>query len=87
MKVAAQMYGEERVRGDIGQRSGSEDFSFMLEKCPGCYFIIGNGAGPSACMVHNPGYDFNDETLPIGAAYWARLAETYLSASGTEVGG
>jgi len=30
-------------------------------------------------MVHNPGYDFNDAILPIGAAYWVRLAETALA--------
>ena len=85
-KVAVKMFGEERVRGGAGQRSGSEDFAFMLEKCPGSYFIVGNGAGPAACMVHNPGYDFNDETLPIGAAYWARLAEAFLSDNPDMVG-
>ena len=26
-------------------------------------------------MVHNPDYNFNDEALPYGASYWARLAE------------
>jgi hippurate hydrolase len=31
-------------------------------------------------MVHNPGYDFNDEVLPLGAACWVRLAQTYLVA-------
>jgi hippurate hydrolase len=60
--------------------TGSEDFAFMLEKRPGCYLVIGNGDGDAhgACMVHNPGYDFNDANLPIGAAFWSSLAETYL---------
>ena len=48
----------------------------------------GNGtaksaAAPSdiahACMVHNAGYDFNDEILPVGAAYWTLLAQRYLT--------
>ena len=26
-------------------------------------------------MVHNPNYDFDDRNIPIGAAYWVRLAE------------
>jgi metal-dependent amidase/aminoacylase/carboxypeptidase family protein len=30
-------------------------------------------------MVHNPGYDFNDEILPIGASYWATLVEQQLA--------
>ena len=30
-------------------------------------------------MVHNPGYDFNDAILPIGASYWVKLVEKFLS--------
>ena len=30
-------------------------------------------------MVHDPGYDFNDEILPLGAAYYATLVETKLA--------
>jgi len=50
----------------------------MLEHCPGSYLLIGNGAGDGGCMVHNPGYDFNDENIAVGGAYWALLAERYL---------
>ncbi|MDI1245389.1 MAG: M20 family metallopeptidase [Rhodoferax sp.] len=61
--------------------TGSEDFAFMLERVPGCYLFIGNGAGqePGACMVHNPSYDFNDNNIAIGAAYWVALASDFLS--------
>ena len=31
-------------------------------------------------MVHNPGYDFNDDNVAIGAAYWHLLAERWLVA-------
>ena len=37
-------------------------------------------SGPSGCMVHNPGYDFNDAAIPFGASLWVRLVETYLAA-------
>jgi hippurate hydrolase len=57
----------------------SEDFSFMLEKVPGCYLNIGNGAGEVACEVHNPAYDFNDRALPLGAAFFVRAVETKLA--------
>jgi hippurate hydrolase len=61
--------------------NGSEDFAWMLNEVPGCYLILGNGEGEfGGCMVHNPGYDFNDQVLPLGAAAWVRLAQTYLSA-------
>jgi hippurate hydrolase len=61
--------------------SGSEDFAFMLERVPGSYLLIGNGDGDSAgaCMVHNPGYDFNDDNIAIGAAYWTLLAQRFLT--------
>ena len=55
-QVALDMFGAERVMKDVPAVSGSEDFAFMLEACPGCYFFIGNGFGESGsiCMVHNP---------------------------------
>ena len=51
----------------------------MLEKRPGAYIMIGNGGGDGGCLLHNPRYDFNDAILPIGASYWARLAERSLA--------
>ena len=76
--VAASIVGEPHVDRDAMPLMGSEDFSFMLQKKPGCYLFIGNGDGEGSCMIHNPGYDFNDAILPLGASYWARLAETVL---------
>ena len=38
-----------------------------------------NGAGAGGCMLHNPGYDFNDEIIPIGVTYWSTLVEQILS--------
>ncbi|WP_349608245.1 MULTISPECIES: M20 aminoacylase family protein [Cupriavidus] len=58
---------------------GSEDFAYMLEHRPGAYIRLGNGLGEDGgCMVHNPLYDFNDKALPVGAAFWAHLAQSYL---------
>ncbi|MFY8054630.1 MAG: M20 aminoacylase family protein, partial [Limnohabitans sp.] len=71
-QVAVNMVGTERVTLQGPAITGSEDFAFMLEKIPGSYLLIGNGDGDSAgaCMVHNPGYDFNDDNIEIGARYW-----------------
>jgi hippurate hydrolase len=77
-EVAIEMLGRERVEPHAQALTGSEDFAFMLEHCPGSYLLIGNGAGEGSCRVHNPGYDFNDDNLVIGAAYWCRLAERLL---------
>jgi metal-dependent amidase/aminoacylase/carboxypeptidase family protein len=57
----------------------SENFSYMLERVSGCYINIGNGAGEGGCEVHNPGYDFNDAALPLGASFFARLVEARLA--------
>ncbi len=80
-QVALDLVGSERVTLNGPALTGSEDFAFMLEKIPGSYLLIGNGDGDSAgaCMVHNPGYDFNDDNIATGAAYWVALVERYLS--------
>jgi len=74
--VLAEVVGADNVRGDVLPSMGAEDFAFMLQKRPGSYVWIGNG---STANLHNPGYDFNDEVLPIGASYWSRLVERVLS--------
>ena len=78
-KVAQQVVGEDRVNLSPTAGMGSEDFAYMLQEKPGSYIWIGNGDGEGSCMVHNPGYDFNDEILPIGATYWVKMAEEILS--------
>ena len=78
--VCAAVVGEENVNRNPNLIVASEDFSFMLEKVPGCYFNIGNGAGEGACEVHNPSYDFNDSALALGASVFARIVETRLAA-------
>ena len=78
--VAATIVGEENVNRDGPFVMASEDFSYMLDKVPGAFILIGNGGDvESGCEVHNPGYDFNDEALPLGATLWARVIETKLA--------
>ena len=77
--TAAELVGAENVDRDATLSMASEDFSFMLERCPGAYIRIGNGDRPDGCEVHNPGYDFNDEALPLGASLFARLVERRLA--------
>ena len=79
--AASEVVGAESVLKDLEPSMASEDFAFMLQQRPGSYVWIGNGPQEGGCMLHNPHYDFNDEILPIGAAYWARLVETTLPVS------
>ncbi|MFP6827545.1 MAG: M20 aminoacylase family protein [Gammaproteobacteria bacterium] len=76
--VAADIVGVRNVDAESDPVLGSEDFAFMLEEKPGCYIFIGNGAGDGTCMIHNPGYDFNDDVATLGATYWVRLAQSFL---------
>jgi len=77
--VAAELVGEANVDRQRDLIMASEDFSFMLEQCPGAYINIGNGdKDVGSTPVHNPGYDFNDEILPLGAAALAGLVEKKL---------
>ena len=78
-KVAKEISGEDMVSLSPTPSMGSEDFAFMLQEKPGSYIWIGNGDREGSCMLHNPGYDFNDEILPIGATYWVNIAEDTLS--------
>ncbi|WP_233092984.1 M20 aminoacylase family protein [Paracoccus sp. IB05] len=50
----------------------SEDFAYFLENRPGCYGFL--GAGPGAAL-HSPRYRFNEDLLPVGAAWWVGLAQ------------
>jgi len=79
--VALELLGAERVTPQGPPLTGSEDFAFMLERVPGSYLLIGNGDGPGSCMVHNPGFDFNDDNIAVGSAFWVRLAQRFLTAS------
>ena len=75
-QVAEELVGPERVIAPFPPVTGSEDFAYFLQHKPGCFLRLGNG---DSAMLHNPRYDFNDAILPVGAAYWTRLAERFLA--------
>jgi len=77
--VAVKVVGDGNVDPDHPPTMGSEDFACMLEQRPGCYVFMGNGDGEGSCMVHNPGYDFNDDAIETGVAYWCKLVESLLT--------
>jgi hippurate hydrolase len=76
--IAAQVVAADNVVNDVAPCMGSEDFAFMLQNKPGSYVWL--GAGENHPNLHSPHYDFNDEILPVGASYWAKLVEETLKA-------
>ncbi len=78
--AARQALGKDRVNGNCAPFTISEDFANMLRVRPGCYALLGNGGKhESGCALHNPYYDFNDDILADGAAYWVQLVENQLA--------
>lgn len=80
--VARDLLGPAGLIDNTEPLPGSEDFAFMLQHRPGCYFIVGNGDEGDRAMTHHPAYDFNDDCLPIIASYWVKLVERFLSPEG-----
>jgi hippurate hydrolase len=80
VEAAALTVGHDNVEPNTPPITGAEDFAFMLEKKPGAYIMIGNGgAEEGGChYVHSPLYDFNDDILTTGSAYWVNLVQLEL---------
>ena len=63
------------VDTDHGRVGFSEDFAEFLAHRPGAFILMGNGEDGCAAMpLHNPSYDFNDNAIDLGIAFWIRLA-------------
>lgn len=81
-KAAAVVVGEANVDTNTPPSMGGEDFSAYLRQKPGAFIFIGQGVpekdSPHNKGLHHPGYDFNDEIIPIGVSYFATLVEQVL---------
>lgn len=64
---------------DAAPSMAAEDFAFMLNERPGCYFWLGGRREGNNPGLHSPHYDFNDKILPIGANFWIKLVKTALA--------
>ncbi|MEO9189517.1 MAG: M20 aminoacylase family protein [Acetobacteraceae bacterium] len=78
LAAARAVAGEQRVEPMANPTMGGEDFAFMLQAKQGSYIMLGGGRDANEPRVHHPKYDFNDAILPVGASYWATLAEQLL---------
>ena len=79
LAAAAAIVGAEKTIDNPSPVMGAEDFAYMLEAKPGAYIWMGTGNGPNSPNLHSAYYDFNDEALPIGVSYWAKLVEQVLA--------
>ncbi|MDO3432958.1 M20 aminoacylase family protein [Rhizobium sp. CBN3] len=74
LAAAGTVFGE-KVRRSFPPSTAGDDFAFFAQHAPGCYVWLGNGPAVDGALHHNTAYDFNDEALGYGAAYWVALVE------------
>ncbi|ARO31561.1 hippurate hydrolase protein [Rhizobium sp. NXC14] len=77
LAAAGIVFGE-KVRRKFPPSTAGDDFAFFAQNAPGCYVWLGNGPAVDGALHHNTAYDFNDEALGYGAAYWVALVEREL---------
>lgn len=78
---ARAVLGEGRVETNLLPSMAGEDFSFMLERCPGAYLWL--GIGENHAPLHSSRYDFDDRVIADGARVMASLAITSLAGLST----
>lgn len=83
-RAAIDLVGDEAVDCHYRLVTGGEDFAEMLRIKPGAYIFIGNGISADGTFrtVHTPEFDFNDEILTLGSAYWVNLVKQELAVCG-----
>jgi hippurate hydrolase len=79
VQAAKKTVGAKRVDENCAPLMASEDFSYFLDKIPGCYVFLGNGTHTRS---HRSDFDFNDEIIPAGVRYWISLVEQRLRGIG-----
>ena len=79
-KAVVDLLGEDNIIRNPTPSMASEDFSYMLEKRPGCYVWLGIGPkeGVSTELLHSSRYDFNDDALEHGVNYFVNLVKNRL---------
>lgn len=76
-EVARDLLGEAAVETLTAPSMGGEDFSYYLQRVPGCMFRL--GIGEASGHLHSPKFDFNDEALQPGILLLSGLAMEFLS--------
>ena len=80
LAAAVDVVGADAVTDDLPRITAGDDFESMMRVRPGAYMLIGNGRheGEGGGNVHTPNYDFNDQALPLGIAYWLSIVNKEL---------
>ena len=75
-KVIKSLNGDNAVIDSGYINMGGEDFSFYLQKIPGCFVRIGaQKEGLEGIPAHSSHFDFDEKALAVGAAFMAEVAK------------
>lgn len=80
LAAARSALGEEKVLTAFPPSTAGDDFAFFGERAPGAYVWLGNGPAVDGALHHNSSYDFNDDAIATGMAFWTTLVEQELRA-------
>lgn len=74
-RAAVEAVGEANVLPLKTANMGAEDFSYYMEKIPGAYVRFGGQVpGKEGFPAHSSKFDFDEEALAVGAAYYRAVA-------------
>ena len=76
--VAELQFGARQVISQGYPSMGGEDFSFYQQKIEGCMVRLGAARGGEVGLAHSTTFDFDEDVLPLGAAWLAGVAWTWL---------
>jgi len=80
-RAAGKIVGEKGLVSMEYPSMGSEDFAYYLQEIPGCYVRLGaRREGWEHIPLHSPAFDFDEEVLKIGAAFFDRVARDAIEA-------
>ncbi|MFT5061318.1 MAG: amidohydrolase [Dinoroseobacter sp.] len=79
LAAAQSALGDKRIRTTFPPSTAGDDFAFFSLDVPGCYVWLGNGPAVDGALHHNTGYDFSDDAIVPGIAFWTRLVEMDLA--------
>lgn len=80
IRVASANFGADKVKSDDLPLTASEDFAYYLEKCPGCFYILGINCPGMKYSLHTSFFDYNDSMIASGGLLFVRIVEDRLQA-------
>ncbi len=77
-KAAVIVISEDNVLSQGRSSLGGEDFAFYLQEIDGCLIRFGAKVSDETGPAHSSTFNFDEDVLPLGAAWYAQVAMQFL---------